>query len=153
MVCAATATTSASEGPAVDIGTRAKGAERVVVATVEDLQSTFEVNSYGDRLIVSHMHLQVEETMKGSPADAVMLTIEGGTVNGLTMRVSDMPTFQPGERAVFFLDGDARGEFRSHGRGLGILKLERDNRIRATSLSLGDIRSMVRAALASGGER
>src|SRR5215217_3137422 len=97
MACATTATISASQGPAVDIGTRARTAERVVVATVEDLQSSFEVNSHGDRLIVSHVLLQVEETMKGSPAEALTLAVEGGTINGLTMRVSDMPTIQAGD--------------------------------------------------------
>ena len=147
IACVATVTLSASQGPLVDVGTRAKGSEHVVVAAVADVRSSFDVSPHGDHVIVSHLQLQVEETLKGASATALTLTMEGGTVGDLTMRVSDMPTLQVGERAVFFLDSAASGDHRSHGRGLGILKLDASDRIQGSTLTRGDVRSMVRAAV------
>jgi hypothetical protein len=154
IACVATVTLSAAQGPQVDLGTRAKGAEHVVVAGVADVHSTFDVSPYGDRIIVSHIQLQVEETLKGASATTLALTVEGGTVGELTLRVSDMPTLKVGERAVFFLDSAASGDHRSHGRGLGILKLDVSDRIQGSALTRGDVRSMVRAAVTeAGGQR
>ena len=48
-----------------DVGERAKGAKKVVVATVTDVESEFGENDYGDRLILSRVSMRVDETMKG----------------------------------------------------------------------------------------
>lgn len=154
VVPALVATLSASLGPPVDIETRTKGASRVVVASIVDVHSTFDVSSHGDQLIVSNARLQVEEILKGPFADVLGLTVEGGTVGDLTMRVSDMPAIKAGERAVFFLDPAASGGYRSHGRGLGILKLDPSDRIQGSALTLADVRRMVRTAVTTaGGQR
>jgi hypothetical protein len=142
-VCLGAATASASVGPEVDIATRAKGAKNVVVVTVVDMQSTFDVNEYGDRLIVSHALLQVDETMKGAREQVVTVTVEGGTVGDLTLEVSDMPMMVKGDRAVMFLDASNRGGYVPHGRGLGVLKLDSGNRVAGTSLTLDEIRNIV----------
>jgi hypothetical protein len=147
MSCVATATASAGQGQPVTIQTRATGAERVVVANVSEVRSSLEVNSYGDQVIVSHLELQVLETLKGPAVSAVSLAMEGGTVGGLTMRVSDMPTVEIGERAVFFLDSTSLGGFESYGRGLGILKVDSTNHVSGSSLLLDDLRVMVRSAV------
>lgn len=143
LICLGAATVSASNGPEVDIATRAKGAKKVVVATVVDVQSTFDANEYGDRLIVSHALLQVDETMKGTAEQAVTVTVEGGTVGDLTLKVSDMPMMVTGDRAVMFLDESNRGGYVPHFRGLGVLKLDSGDRVAGTSLTLGEIRTMV----------
>ena len=148
IACVGTATVSAGQGQPVTIEERAAGAERVVVANVSDIQSAFEVNSHGDQVIVSRMQLLVAETLKGPAVSAVPFAMEGGTVDGLTMRVSDLPTMQVGERAVFFLDSDASGIFQSHGRGLGILKVDASNHVSGSNLTLDDLRAMVRSAVA-----
>src|SRR6266581_2038145 len=147
MLCVATATASAGQGQPVTIQTRALRAERVVVASVSDVQSAFEVNSHGDRVIVSHMQLQVLETLKGPAANSIPFAMEGGTVGDLTMRVSDMPTMQIGEQAVFFLDSTSSGGFQSYGRGLGILKVDSTNHVSGSSLLLDDVRVMVGSAV------
>lgn len=146
VVCLSAETTSAHIGPPVDIATRAKGAEQVVVAKVVDLQATFDVSPYGDQLIVSHALLEVEETMKGPDTAAIQLMVEGGTVGNLTLRVSDMPTVETGERAVFFLDRTPSGTRHLHLRGFGMLKLDAANRVQGSSLTLDDVRRMVQAA-------
>jgi len=117
-----------------------------------DAYSTFGVTPQGDRVIVTHTQLQVEETLKGASAQLVALTIEGGTVGDITMRVSDMSPLRKGDRGVFFLDSDQAGGNRPHGRGLGILKLDANNRIAGSDLSLGQVKTLVRGAV-NGGQR
>jgi hypothetical protein len=145
-VCAAVATTSASTERPVDVGTRAKGAARVVVAVVEDVIPRYDVNEYGDRLIVSQAWIRVDETLKGTSAALIPVDIEGGTIGDITLAVSDMPVMRKGERAVFFLDADKGGASRPHGRGQGVLKLDAAGRVRGGNMTLSDIRAMVRAA-------
>jgi hypothetical protein len=145
-----TAAAAAGQDRLVDLSTRAESAQRVVLASVSDVRSALEVNAYGDQVIVSHFQLQVQETLKGPVVNTIALAMEGGTVNGLTMRVSDLPTMEVGERAVFFVDSAPSGEFRSHGRGLGILKLDSSNRIAGSSLALDDVRGIVRRAAVRG---
>src|SRR6186713_2596277 len=126
-VCAAAAGLSASGGPPVDVAARAKGAARVVVATVSEVRPRFDVNEFGDHIIVSQAWVEVEESLKGQPTQSVPVDIEGGTIGALTLNVSDMPTLREGDRAVFFLNAivSNSGAHRLHRRGLGVLKLDR----------------------------
>jgi hypothetical protein len=73
------------------------------------------------------------------------MDLEGGTLGGVTLRVSDLPEVKPGERAVFFLDEADNGVATPHLRGQGILKLEKDDVVTGSSLRLEDIRSSARA--------
>ena len=93
---------------------------------------------------VSRIQLQVEETLKGAGAETLRLDLDGGTIDGLTLRISGLPLLEPGERAVFFLDGTSSGAFVPHLRGQGILRLDDQNVIRGTSLHLNDIRAKAR---------
>jgi hypothetical protein len=126
-----------------DVGGRAKAAEKVVVATIVSVTPTFEINRFGDRLIVSHAELRVEEALKGAPASVVELDVEGGTIGDLTLTVSDMPTLTPGERGVFFLREAKPGVHVPHDRVNSIMKLDRSDRIRGTTLTLGDVKMQV----------
>jgi hypothetical protein len=139
------ASTITAVGPPTNVEARAKKAKKVVVATVTDVDSSFSTNRFGDQLIVSRVTVNVEETLKGQHADVVALTVEGGTVGDLTLRVSDLPEFRRGERAVLFLDGD----FNDHqptDRGDGVLKLDSAENVFGTNVSLDTIRRSVRAA-------
>ena len=139
------ASTIAAVGPPTNVEATAKKAKKVVVATVTDVDSSFATNRFGDQLIVSRVTVNVEETLKGQHADVVALTVEGGTVGDLTLRVSDLPQFRRGERAVLFLDGD----FNDHqptDRGDGVLKLDSAENVLGTTVSLDTIRRSVRAA-------
>ena len=148
--CLATATVWASVDPPVDVGAQAKGANKVVVATVTDVQSAFGENDFGDRLILSHVTLQVSETLKGPHEPTVVITIEGGTVGDLTLDVSDMPTLQKGGRTVLFLTTSRAGGVVPYRRGAGVMNLDADNRVPGTDLTLDDIRAAVKAAQARG---
>ena len=136
---------SASVGPPQGVGERAKKAQKIVVAKVVGVESSFGVSQHGDQLILSRVMLAVEETLKGPHAEAMAVTIEGGTVGDLTLKVSDMPVLQPGERAVMFLDS----RFDEHvptDRGNGVLKLDRGNKVDGTAVTLDDVRDIVRGA-------
>ena len=144
MVVAATASGIWAQQPN-SIQDRARGAARVVVASVVDTTSRYERNAYGDELIVTAARLTVEEAIKGSD-DAIVMELEGGTVDGITMRVSDLPTIAKGERAVFFLKNGHNGSYEPHLRGQGILKLDAQDHVRGTNLTLNDIRRMAKEA-------
>jgi hypothetical protein len=146
LVGAAAAAMSASADPPIDIPSRAKGAGRVVVASITDVQTRFDVSPYGDQLIVSDATLHVEETLKGPHVPSLHVTVEGGTVGDLTLSVSDMPTIEKGERTVVFLTQTPDGDHVPSGRGQGILKLNSANQVEDSNLSLDDVKQMVRDA-------
>jgi hypothetical protein len=125
---------------------RARGAKKVILGTVTDVQSTFDVNDYGDRLIVSNALMHVDETLKGAHEPSVTVTVEGGTVGDLKLSVSDMPVMTVGERAVIFLDDTNRGGHVPHGRGYGVLMLNANNNVEGTNITLDDIKNAVEAA-------
>ena len=138
-------------GPVTDVPTRARGAGRVVVARILDVDAQFQTNRFGDQLIVSNALLEVLETLKGAPAATLRVAVEGGTVGDLTLKVSDMPAIHSGDRAVFFLDDGGNGTHVPHDRGRGVLKLEQTDRVEGSALTLNDIRQQVRSALGQGG--
>lgn len=136
---------SASGGRIATLDERFAGSQRVVVASARSVEASWMENTYGDRLIVSRVLLDVEETLRGSvTGNALWMDLEGGTVDGITLRVSDLPELKAGERAVFFLDQGVNGVATPHLRGQGILKLGKDNVVSGSSLRLDDIRSLAR---------
>ena len=138
----------ASDQAAVPLAERARGAERVVVGEVVSVNPAWQVNSFGDRLIVSVVRVNVTETLKGETTPTVDVEVEGGTIGTLTLRVSDQLSFTPGERGTFFLRHNSRGRFIPHLRGQGLIKLDRDNRGPGSSLTLEQIRREVAAGRA-----
>lgn len=135
----------ASGGPPAGIGDRTRRAKKVVVARVASVESSFGTNDHGDQLILSRVTLDVEETLKGSHANSVSMTVEGGTVGELTLKVSDMPAMKRGERAVLFLDETYDGHVPAD-RGHGIVRLDRSNHVADTQMTLDDVRALVRGA-------
>jgi hypothetical protein len=141
----ATATTSlAQHGGAEDVPTRAKGAQKIVVATVMSVTPTFETNKWGDRLIVSHADLKVEESLKGNAPEVLSLDVEGGTIGDLTLKVSDMEAIAPGDRGVFFVDETRPGTHVPYHRGNGILKLDKTGHVKGTNVTLDDVKRQVK---------
>ena len=144
-VCLLTATALAV-GPE-DVATRSRDANVVVVGSVVEISARFDTNRFGDQLIVTTAAVAVEETLKGSPVGVVHVTFEGGTVGDLTLKVSDMPSPRPGDRAVLFLDANELG-YVPHGRGADVyLPLDGRGRARGTTMNLGQIRRAVRGNL------
>jgi len=147
---AASASIYAEIGPPPTVAALARGAGRVVVARVLDIQSRFGTNQFGDQLILSNLVLEVTETLKGPASAIVNLTVEGGTVGDLTLKVSDLPTFKPGDRGMFFLDPDPGGTLVPHDRGRGLLKVSTAGLIEGGSVTLDDVKKQVTSALGGG---
>jgi hypothetical protein len=113
------------------------------VAHVSQVTPRMERNRFGDELIVSQVQLAVEETLKGAPASTLEVVVEGGTLGDLTLRVSDMPEMKAGDRAVFFLAREPGTErFVPHLRGQGVVRLDAEDRVPGSSLTLARIREM-----------
>jgi len=136
----------ASGHTASEVRANAARAAQVVIGTVVDVQSRFDRNEHGDQVIVSDLQVTITETMKGRPQGSARITVEGGTVGDITMRASDMPPLRRGDRGVFFLDPDAAGDFKPHGRGRGIARFDSAQRVLDSDLTVADIRRLVRAA-------
>lgn len=129
-----------AQGPPVPLPDRARGSERVVVGRVTSVSPVWQTNQFGDRLIVSIVSVAVDETLRGPVQQTVDVEIEGGTIGELTLHVSDLESFAPGDRGVFFLRRGARGVFVPHLRAQGLLKLDRSDRVRGSDLTLADVR-------------
>lgn len=149
LVCSvATVAVSAQTQSDVQVlGERARGATRVVVATVADVSARFGTNAAGDRLIYSDVVLEVAQTLKGPAESLVTMTVEGGTIGDLSLEVSDLPPMKRGERGLYFLQPGRSGEWVPHRRGAGIMKLGAGDRFERSSLSLADAEAAVRRAL------
>jgi hypothetical protein len=134
-----------SDNQQTSVEERAKGAKKVVVAKATQVIGSFQANEQGDQLIVSQVVLQVEETLKGPRSSYLSVQVEGGTVGGLTLRVSDLPQMKTGDRAVFFLNETQDGSHVPHRRGLGIMHLDKD-KVRGTNLTVSTVRQSVKNA-------
>jgi hypothetical protein len=140
---ASTLGSSVNQDTPTPLAERARGAERVVVGRVASVDPAWRVNEYGDRLIVSTVRVVVDETLKGQRQPTLDVEVEGGTIGGLTLRVSDQASLAPGERAVFYVSRNPRGAFIPYLRGQGLLKLDRSDRVPGSSLTLEEIRRTV----------
>jgi hypothetical protein len=122
-----------------ELKSRIKGAERAFVGRVTRVSPYMKRNEHGDVLIVSHVEMAVEEPLKGQGPATVPMEVEGGTLDGLTMEVSDMPQMRPGLRAVVMLKRNSKGEMVPHQRGAGVLELEQEH-VKNSDLWLDDVR-------------
>lgn len=145
--CATGSIAMASFEPFVPIQQRAKGADAVVVATIVEVTPTYDTNEFGDHIIISHTFLRVDEVLKGTPSQVIPLDVEGGTVDGITLKVSDMESVATGDRGVFFVARSRKGTPVPYLRHNGILKLDTTGHVRGSTLTLDDVRRQVRQGL------
>lgn len=124
----------------VPLAERASGSDHVVVGRVTAVEPQWQVNDFGDRLIVSVVRIAVSETLKGGAGTTIEVDIEGGTIGDLTLNVSDQVTMQTGDRAVFYLERSPRGRIVPHLRGQGVIKLDAAGRVPDSGLTLETIR-------------
>ena len=149
LLCLVSATIAYAQGPQVGMDIRAKEAAHVVVATVVDMTSRYGTNDHGDRLIYSDVVAEVSETWKGAPTNIVIVTVEGGAIGGVALRVSDMPEMRKGERILYFLDPTTDGHWVPHRRALGIVKVDGTERLDRGQMTLAQARAQIRSALAA----
>jgi hypothetical protein len=56
------------------------------------------------RLILTSYTVSVQENLKGSPVSSIIVTTVGGRIGNTVLHVSGMPVFQPGDKAILFLE-------------------------------------------------
>lgn len=151
LICTCAPAIAGPSAAQADIQSRALGAQRIVVATVMDVVPRFATNAFGDQLIVSRVWLRVENTLKGQPSPIILMDLEGGTVGGTTLRVSDLPALHSGARALFFLTGDDHGVAELADRGRSFLQVDSANRLIGSSTSLTDVQAIVSGTVRGGG--
>jgi hypothetical protein len=147
-----TATGGPAQSKASSLPDKAKLSDVVVVATAVSVPATMETNSYGDKLIVSHVNLAVNEWLKGTTSASVKLDMVGGTLNGQTLTVDEFgglgvpEVMKPGERAVIFLRS-VNGAYEIVEGKTGLIKLQKDGRTEDNlDLNLGQIRAAIGGA-------
>ena len=120
-------TTSVVSGTTVwryDLEALSLQAERILVGRCSG--SATEVVHGG---LITRVVVAVDEVVKGTRTEEVVLRLPGGQANGRRLHVAGMPTFVPGEEVVLFLTeedpdygawplGLAQGKFRVERRGL-----------------------------------
>src|SRR5262249_52532347 len=79
-------------------------AEQIVVGTVTDVRQADDASGAPSTL-VTFSDLTV---LKGDVGEELTLRLYGGSSGGMTVQLSDMPAFNPGERDVLFVAGNNR---------------------------------------------
>lgn len=131
---------SADTAVPTDLATRLRGASRTVVGSVARLEPRMVRTPRGDELIVTRTWVRVEEALKGRADTYLAVDVEGGTFGDISMRASDITPLAVGERAVLLVEPTADGGWRLYRRGLGLLRLTPDNRVRDLGVSLAELR-------------
>jgi hypothetical protein len=139
------AAVEASHGRPASIEERTRGSQKVIVATARTVNASWRTNVHGDRLIVSRVVLDVEESLKGESAASMAMEVEGGTIDGITLRVSGVPAVHAGERGVFFLEESGPATYRPHLGSDGVVILGGDDLADGLGWRLQDLRRAVRA--------
>jgi len=78
-------------------------ATHVLVGKVKTVYSYYDGNEWGDVLIFSRVDVKVEKKLKGKTDDEVSFVVEGGTVGEITLKVSNYPLFEEGEKIKLYL--------------------------------------------------
>lgn len=81
----------------------------------------------GQRAIVTIVTFDVMNTYKGQPGRTIQLQFLGGTIGNVSLDVSEMPKFKPGERVVLFVEGNGVNASPLVGFHHGRFKLEQDS--------------------------
>ena len=121
---------------------RLRAAHHAVVGTVVDVQPRLERTRHGDVLIVSQIAVDVAENVVGQTSSRVLFDLEGGTLNGFTLKVSDLPELRRGHRALFLLRDVVKGRLGLADRGASILPLTPDDTVAGSTLTLRDVRQL-----------
>jgi hypothetical protein len=111
----AAAPAAAATFVATSVEQTARASDAVVRGTVISKASRMSPDGRG---IVTDVEIAVASAWKGEPEATVRVTVRGGEVGNLGMRVDAAPSFQDGEEVVVFLARRGQG-WRVGGNALG----------------------------------
>ncbi|MDI1335132.1 MAG: hypothetical protein PSU94_03020 [Lacunisphaera sp.] len=83
-------------------------ADYVVRGVVVSLSSEWRQTDDGRRYIASQVEINVNDAIKGTPPEKVVLQFLGGRVGDDELVVEGAPKFQIGEEDIFFVHGNGR---------------------------------------------
>jgi len=117
---------SASLVEALDLDALVQRADRVVVARAVRQEARYDARGR----IVTEVELEVLEAMKGDAAvgDRFLLTVLGGAIGDLGMRVEGEPRLQDGARYVLFARRWGADAWRPVGMSQGVMRVSDDGR-------------------------
>ena len=125
----------------VSLDTVIHGSDRIVRGRVVSLNCRRGTNDFGDDLIYTDISIETHETLMGDRSN-LLLTIEGGTVNGITLKVSDVPEFHPGDEVLVFTKKEGASNFLSFG-SQSKYSISTSGRIRENGVYYGDFKKNV----------
>ena len=114
------------------------GADEVVVGTVV---STHSFRDQGTGAIYTDVVIDVDDVVKGKSTKSSLITflILGGKVDGVRMKVSEMPDFEEGEEVLLFLREQGHFGLVLHGGHRGKLLIETDEKTGIKHITGGSI--------------
>ncbi|MCP5116398.1 MAG: hypothetical protein GY953_36675, partial [bacterium] len=109
-------TASATIVPRLTLERLVSGSEIIVHGRVLDSRVAWnEKRNY----IWTHYRVEVEDSIKSSGQNTVTVSVPGGIVDGVGLRVSGATRFEPNEEVVLFLRRTPIGYYRATGWGQG----------------------------------
>lgn len=101
-----------------------QGSDNIIIGSVDQKVSRWNT---GHTAINTSVLISIEESLKGSIAQQLMvITVPGGTADGITEMVSDEPEFKVGERMVLFLKLRDVNDFAVYGLEQGKMTIVND---------------------------
>ncbi len=105
-----------------DVPALTRGADAIVVGRVVKSESRWTADR---RRIVTDVTVEVGESLKGAPAQTVVVRQPGGQVGDIGQRVDGVASFKQGEEVVLFLEQRPDKSFLLEGMSQGKFRLER----------------------------
>ena len=106
-----------------DPSSLAGGADGIVLGTVTAVESRWTA----DRTIETTALIALDATVRGTfPGRALTVTVQGGTVDGVTQVVEDEPVLARGNRGFYLLDRKGPARFGIHGARQGVIPVVDD---------------------------
>jgi hypothetical protein len=149
LLLAGVLSTAQSQTTALSVDDLAKQAELVAVARVADMKSEWSADKTH---IITRVTLSVQEYVKGGDGKVPSITVTtlGGEVGEVGELYTHVPTFQPNETVVVFVEKDKQGSYRVSGGIQGKYSVEADpvsgSKVVAGKYTLEEFTSRVRAA-------
>ena len=100
-----------------------QGSDVVVQGRVRHMESRWSADG---RRILTDVHLEVTDALKGTPGAIVTLTQPGGRVGDIAQRVDGLASFTPGEEVVVFLQQGGAERFVLRGMAQGKYSVKRE---------------------------
>lgn len=131
------------------------GADYVVRARVTAVESFATPRAHGRPRIHTRVTLEVLETIAGTAPSPLVLTLLGGRVGDVELRVEGVPEFAVGDEDVLFVHGNGRNFFPLYAVMHGRYPIKRDAAgreflARSNAVPLGDV-AEVALPMTSGG--